>query len=98
MSLRKLKEGLKTVAKVGRSVAPLAGLVSGNPVLGLAASSGFAAADQALGSGNLSGGYGRQMSGGSNLSGAGNVSGGRMLKGSPEMKEKMRLLRQMRKK
>jgi hypothetical protein len=97
-SLEGLRKGLKSVAKVGRSVAPLAGLVTGNPVLGLAASSGFAAADQALGAGNLSGGYGRQMSGGSNLSGAGNVSGGRMLKGSPEMKQHMARLRAMRRK
>ena len=97
-SLEGLRKGLKSVAKVGRSVAPLAGLVTGNPALGLAASTGFAAADQALGAGNLSGGYGRQMSGGSNLSGAGNVSGGRMLKGSPEMKQHMARLRAMRRK
>ena len=99
-SLEGLRKGLKTVAKVGRSVAPLAGLVTGNPALGLAASTGFAAADQALGSGNLSGGaYGRQMSGG-NLSGGSNVSGGKMklVKGSAAAKEHMARLRQMRKK
>jgi hypothetical protein len=98
-SLEGLRKGLKTVAKVGRSVAPLAGLVTGNPALGLAASTGFAAADQALGAGNLSGGYGRQMSGGSNMSGGANMSGGgRMLKGSPEMKQHMARLRAMRRK
>jgi hypothetical protein len=31
-NLEGLRKGLKTVAKVGRSVAPLAGLVTGNPV------------------------------------------------------------------
>jgi hypothetical protein len=98
-NLEGLRKGLKTVAKVGRSVAPLAGLVRGNPALGLAASTGFAAADQALGAGNLSGGYGRQMSGG-NLSGGSNVSGGKMklVKGSKAAKDHMAQLRALRKK
>jgi hypothetical protein len=67
-------------------------------MLAAAASTGLSAVDQALG-GNMSGGsYGRQMSGGRNASGAGNVSGGKMVKGSPEAKEFMRRLREMRKK
>ncbi len=99
-NLEGLRKGLKSVAKVGRTIAPLAGLVTGNPALGLAASTGFAAADQALGSGNLSGGYGSQMSGG-NLSGGANLSGaGRMklVKGSAAAKEHMARLRALRKK
>ncbi len=78
--------------------APIAGLMTGNPMLAAAASTGLSAADQALG-GNMSGGsYERQMSGGSNLSGAGNMSGGKLIKGSPEMKQKMARLREMRRK
>ncbi len=97
-NLKKLKDGLKTAVKIGKVVVPAAAMLSGNPLLAAAATTGLSAADTALG-GRMSGGaYGRQMSGGSNLSGAGNVSGGRMLKGSPEMKEKMRLLREMRRK
>ena len=100
-SLEGLRKGLKSVAKVGRSVAPLAGLITGNPALGLAASTGFAAADQALGAGNLSGGaYGRQMSGGSNVSGGANLSGAgkmKLVKGSAAAKEHMARLRALRK-
>ena len=83
-----LKDGFHTAVKVGKVVAPLAGLVTGNPAMGAMAHTYLSAADQALG-GHMSG-AGRHMSG------AGNASGGRMVKGSPEMKEKMRRLREMR--
>ena len=93
-----IKKGLKTAVKVGKFVAPIAGLMTGNPALGMAVSTGLNAADNALG-GHMSGGsYGRQMSGGRNASGAGNMSGGKLVKGSPEAKEFMRRLREMRKK
>ena len=76
-----------------------AAMLTGNPLLAAAATTGLSAADTALGGRMSGGGYGRQMSGGSNMSGGANLSGaGKMMKGSPEMKEKMRLLRQMRKK
>ncbi len=73
-------------------------MLTGNPMLAAAASTGLSAADQALGGNMSGGGYGRQMSGGSNLSGAGNMSGGKMLKGSPEAKAHMARLREMRRK
>ena len=92
-----IKKGLKTAVRIGKVVVPMGAMLTGNPMLAAAASTGLSAADQALG-GNMSGGYGRQMSGGSNLSGAGNMSGGKLVKGSPEAKEFMRRLREMRKK
>jgi hypothetical protein len=89
-----LKQGLHTAVKVGKSVAPLAGLVMGNPAAGAAAHQYLSAADTALG-GRMSGG--RMMSGAGRLmSGGGHTSGGKMLKGSPEMKAHMAKLRAMR--
>jgi hypothetical protein len=84
-----LKQGLHTAVKVGKSVAPLAGLVMGNPAAGVAAHQYLSAADTALG-GRMMSGAGRLMSGG------GHTSGGKMLKGSPEMKAHMAKLRAMR--
>ena len=99
-----IKKGLKTAVRIGKVVVPMGAMLTGNPMLAAAASTGLSAADQALG-GNMSGGYGRQRTGGSNFSGAGNISGGRqmsgagkLVKGSPEAKEFMRRLREMRKK
>ena len=100
-----IKKGLKTAVKIGKVVVPMGAMLTGNPMLAAAASTGLSAADQALGGNMSGGGYGRQMSGGSNLSGAGNMSGGRqmsgagkMMKGSPEAKAHMARLRAMRKK
>ena len=92
-----IRKGLKTAVRIGKVAAPIAGLMTGNPMLAAAAATGLSAADTALG-GNMSGGYGRQMSGGTNLSGAGNMSGGKLVKGSPEAKAFMARLREMRRK
>ena len=88
------KQGFHGAVKVAKNVAPLAGLVMGNPAAGAAAHQYLSAADTALG-GRMSGG--RMMSGAGRLmSGGGHTSGGKMLKGSPEMKAHMAKLRAMR--
>ena len=84
------KDGFHGAVKVAKNVAPLAGLVMGNPAAGAVAHQYLSATDQALG-GRMSGG---RMSGGRLMSGGGHT--GKMLKGSPEMKAHMAKLRAMR--
>jgi hypothetical protein len=87
-----MKNAIHGAVKVGKVVAPLAGLVTGNPATGAMAGEVLNVADKALG-GNLSGG---RMYGGRQMSGGANMSGGKLVKGSAEKKKYMAMLRYRR--